>query len=77
MQSLPVMNIKPLLFAHKKSVIHFVLMKSVISIYNIFPYYDYSLWDFQYHKENYGTLNIFMDVGYVSFALTSTMLISN
>jgi hypothetical protein len=38
MQSLPVMNIKPLLVLPiKESVIHFVLMKSVISIYNIFP----------------------------------------
>jgi hypothetical protein len=40
MQSLPVMNI--ISIAHKKeSVIHFVLMKSVISIYNIFLIDDY------------------------------------
>lgn len=39
MQSLPVMNIKPLLVLpiKKESVIHFVLLKSLISIYNIFP----------------------------------------
>ena len=39
MQSLPVMNIKPLLVLpiKKQSVIHFVLLKSLTSIYNIFP----------------------------------------
>jgi len=39
MQSLPVMNIKPLLVlpVKKQSVIHFVLLKSLTSIYNIFP----------------------------------------
>ena len=39
MQSLPVMNIKPLLILPipRKKVIHFVLLKSLFSIYNIFP----------------------------------------
>lgn len=39
MQSLPVMNIKPLLILpiKKRTVIHFVLLKSLTSIYNIFP----------------------------------------
>jgi hypothetical protein len=39
MQSLPVMNIKPLLVLpiKKQAVIHFVLIKSLSSIYNIFP----------------------------------------
>lgn len=39
MQSLPVMNIKPLMVLpiKKQEVIHFVLLKSLISIYNIFP----------------------------------------
>lgn len=39
MQSLPVMNIKPLLVLpiKKEKVIHFVLLKSLTSIYNIFP----------------------------------------
>lgn len=39
MQSLPIMNIKPLLVLpiKKQSVIHFVLLKSLTSIYNIFP----------------------------------------
>jgi hypothetical protein len=39
MQSLPVMNIKPLLILpiKKQAVIHFVLLKSLTSIYNIFP----------------------------------------
>jgi hypothetical protein len=52
MQSLPVMNIKPLLVLpiKKESVIHFVLMKSVISIYNIFPLLMIILWDFQYRE---------------------------
>lgn len=38
-QSLPVMNIKPLLILpiEKRAVIHFVLLKSLTSIYNIFP----------------------------------------
>ena len=39
MQSLPVMNIKPLLILpiKREKVIHFVLLKSLISIYNFFP----------------------------------------
>jgi len=39
MQSLPVINIKPLLVLpiQRKKVIHFVLLKSLTSIYNIFP----------------------------------------
>ncbi|MEY3500778.1 MAG: hypothetical protein RL308_2447 [Bacteroidota bacterium] len=39
MQSLPVMNIKPLLILpiKREKVIHFVLLKSLVSIYNIFP----------------------------------------
>jgi hypothetical protein len=39
MQSLPVINIKPLLILpiKKQTVIHFVLLKSLTSIYNIFP----------------------------------------
>lgn len=39
MQSLPVMNIKPLLIlpVKRESVIHFVLLKSATSIFNIFP----------------------------------------
>ncbi len=39
MQSLPVMNIKPLLILpiKREKVIHFVLLKSIFSIYNIFP----------------------------------------
>jgi hypothetical protein len=39
MQSLPVMNIKPLLIipVKKQAVIHFVLLKSLTSVYNIFP----------------------------------------
>jgi hypothetical protein len=39
MQSLPVMNIKPLLVipVKKQTVIHFVLLKSLTSVYNIFP----------------------------------------
>jgi hypothetical protein len=39
MQSLAVMNIKPLLILpiKKEAVIHFVLLKSMTSIYNIFP----------------------------------------
>lgn len=39
MQSLPVMNIKPLLVLpiKKEKVIHFVLLKSLTSVYNIFP----------------------------------------
>ena len=38
MQSLPVMNIKPLLVLpiKKEKVIHFVLLKSVTSVYNVF-----------------------------------------
>jgi hypothetical protein len=60
MQSLPVMNIKPLLVLpiKKESVIHFVLMKSVISIYNIFLIDDYPFGIFNIVKGNYGTLNI-------------------
>jgi hypothetical protein len=39
MQSLPVMNIKPLLILplKREKVIHYVLLKSVFSIYNLFP----------------------------------------
>ena len=39
MQSLPVMNIKPLLIlpVKREKVIHYVLLKSVFSIYNLFP----------------------------------------
>lgn len=39
MQSLPVMNIKPLLILpiKREKVIHYVLLKSVLSIYNLFP----------------------------------------
>jgi hypothetical protein len=39
MQSLPVMNIKPLLILpiKREKVIHFVLLKSLVSIYNFFP----------------------------------------
>ncbi|MDD5148952.1 MAG: DUF5687 family protein [Flavobacterium sp.] len=39
MQSLPVMNIKPLMVLpiKKEKVIHFVLLKSLTSVYNIFP----------------------------------------
>jgi hypothetical protein len=39
MQSLPVMNIKPLLILpiKREKIIHFVLLKSVSSIYNFFP----------------------------------------
>jgi hypothetical protein len=39
MQSLPVMNIKPLLILpiKREKVIHFVLLKSLFSIYNFFP----------------------------------------
>lgn len=39
MQSLPVMNIKPLLVLpiKKGKVIHYVLLKSLLSVYNIFP----------------------------------------
>jgi hypothetical protein len=39
MQSLPVMNIKQLLILpiKREKVIHFVLLKSLVSIYNIFP----------------------------------------
>lgn len=39
MQSLPVVNIKPLLVLpiKKQKVIHFVLLKSLTSVYNIFP----------------------------------------
>jgi hypothetical protein len=61
MQSLPVMNIKPLLMLpiKKESVIHFVLMKSVISIYNIFPLLMIIPFGiFNIVKGNYGTLNI-------------------
>jgi hypothetical protein len=71
MQSLPVMNIKPLLVLpiKKESVIHFVLMKSVISIYNIFPLLmiiplgfsiSWKLWDIKHY---------YLDAGYVSFSI--------
>lgn len=61
MQSLPVMNIKPLLVLpiKKESVIHFVLMKSSISIYNIFPLLVIIPFGiFNMVKGNYGSLNM-------------------
>jgi hypothetical protein len=57
MQSLPVMNIKPLLVLPiKKSQSFTLLMKSVISIYNIFPLMIIPFGIF--NIVNYGTLNI-------------------
>ncbi|SEA20605.1 hypothetical protein SAMN05443667_102319 [Flavobacterium gillisiae] len=61
MQSLPVMNIKPLLVLpiKKESVIHFVLLKSLISIYNIFPLLVIIPFGvFNIIKGNDGTLNM-------------------
>lgn len=61
MQSLPVMNIKPLLILpiKREKVIHFVLLKSLISIYNAFPLLVIIPFGiFCIMKENYGTFNI-------------------
>lgn len=60
MQSLPVMNIKPLLVLpiKKQSVIHFVLLKSFTSIYNIFsllviiPFGVYNITNGNYNSLN-------------------------
>lgn len=61
MQSLPVMNIKPLLVLpiNKQSVIHFILLKSLTSIYNIFPLLviiPFGVYNIT--KGNYNSLNI-------------------
>ena len=61
MQSLPVMNIKPLLVLpiKKAKVIHFVLLKSLTSIYNIFPLLMIIPFGiFCILKGNYATINI-------------------
>lgn len=61
MQSLPVMNIKPLLVLpiKKAKVIHFVLLKSLTSIYNIFPLLMIIPFGiFCIMKGNYPTINI-------------------
>ncbi|HLF52434.1 DUF5687 family protein [Flavobacterium sp.] len=63
MQSLPVINIKPLMVLpiKKQAVIHFVLLKSLISIYNIFPLLVIIPFGiFCILKGNYGTFNIFI-----------------
>ncbi|WP_243699191.1 DUF5687 family protein [Flavobacterium hiemivividum] len=76
MQSLPVMNIKPLLVLpiKKESVIHFVLLKSLISIYNIFPLLVVVPFGiFNIVKGNYGTLNM---IGWM-FAMYVLALIVN
>jgi hypothetical protein len=68
MQSLPVMNIKPLLVLpiKKESVIHFVDEECHFYL-QYFPLDDYPFWDFQYRK--LWDIKHYLDAWYVSFAL--------
>jgi hypothetical protein len=72
MQSLPVMNIKPLLILPiKQAVIHFVLLKSLTSIYNIFPLLVIIPFGvFNIIEENYNPLMIVWMLAMYVLALT-------
>jgi hypothetical protein len=76
---LPVMNIKPLLFAHKKeSVIHFVLMKShfylqyfpLLMIIPLgFSIYKRKLWDIKHYYLDVGMYLLALIVNYANFLI--------